>query len=377
MSDKQIKTHYNPVEIKFGSGAMEELPALLADVEHILLVTTPGFTHRGLTERVNHMCANKQMTVLDDVLPNPDMEYLEEKCSRLKSEGVDIIVALGGGSALDTAKVLSYLLVHPFSLREHLEEGGEVLSVNALPVIAIPTTAGTGSEVTPFATVWDMRNYKKYSFAAPSLFPRFALEDPLLTLTMPEDITVCTGLDALSHALESFWNRNSNPVSQAFATAAVKIVLKALPVLVADLENEEYRAAMLEASLMGGMAISSTRTALAHSMSYPITARYKMPHGLACGFTLPSLWELNTPADPPYFNELASRLGFTTADELKRALDELFEKLAVKERVSNYVENVTELIDLVPQMFTPGRADNNFAQVSEHLVKEVIKKSLA
>ncbi len=376
MGDKQIKTHYNPVEIKFGSGAMEELPALLPDVEHILLVTTPGFTRRGLTERVNHMCANKQITVLDDVLPNPDMEYLEEKCSRLKSEGVDIIIALGGGSVLDTAKVLSYLLAHPISLREHLEEGRKVPSVNALPVIAIPTTAGTGSEVTPFATVWDMRNYKKYSFAATSLFPRFALEDPLLTLTLPEDITVCTGLDALSHAMESFWNRNSNPVSRAFAAGAIEIVLKFLPSLVNDLENEEYRSAMLEASLMGGMAISSTRTALAHSMSYPITARYKVPHGLACGFTLSSLWELNISADPPYFNEFASRLGFASADEFKQALDKLFETLEVKERVRNYIGSEAELLTLVPQMFTPGRADNNLSQVSEHLVKEVIKKSL-
>jgi len=373
-SDK-IQNFYNPVDVRFGQGSLYELSELTSESTHMLLVTTPGFSRRGLTEKITEMLSDKEITVVDDVQPNPDLDYLEDKFSNLQYKNIESIIALGGGSSLDAAKVLSYLLSYPIPLRDYLQEGRKVPEEQPLPLIAIPTTAGTGSEVTPFATVWDMQNYKKYSLAAGSLFPQIALLDPSLTVTLPEDVTVTTGLDALSHSLEAIWNRNHNPVSTACAIRSVYLVLNTLPYLKRDLENGQYRGYMLEASLLGGLAISSTRTALAHSMSYPITARYEVPHGLACGFTLPAILEVNSRIAPNYFGELISALGCNSVEELIQTIKEFFEELKVEERLFSYIEDSEELLKIIPEMFTPGRADNNLGEVNESLLKEVIVNS--
>jgi alcohol dehydrogenase len=163
------------------------------------------------------------------------------------------------------------------------------LPATAIPLIAVPTTAGTGSEVTSWATVWDTENAKKYSLARSDLYPTHAVIDPELMRSLPLDQTISTGLDALSHALESIWNINLNPVSANFAVSAAKSVMQHLVPLSKNLDDLVLRTHMAEAATTAGLAFSNTRTALAHSLSYPVTLHHGVPHGVACSFMLPDV----------------------------------------------------------------------------------------
>ncbi len=204
-----------------------------------------------------------------------------------------MIVAVGGGSALDTAKVL---MVAPASggfreLMRLLARGEAFEPGQVKPLITVPTTAGTGSEVTPWATVWDRSINRKYSLHLRETWPERAIVDPELTITLPHAVTVQSGLDALSHALESIWNLNANPVSDALAVASATLMMDTLPRLVEDPDNIGLRTSTSLAALQAGLAFSNTKTALAHSISYEMTLRYGLPHGIACSFTLPFVLE--------------------------------------------------------------------------------------
>jgi phosphonate metabolism-associated iron-containing alcohol dehydrogenase len=198
-------------------------------------------------------------------------------------------VALGGGSVIDSAKVFAAAAGDFEKVRTYLEtqKGAERLS--ATPIIAVPTTAGTGSEVTCWGTVWDEVNCKKYSLARPNLYPTHAVVDPVLMAGKSRQLTISTGLDALSHSLESLWNVNSNPVSANHAVFAARKILDVLPKLARDLGNIDLRSQMAMAALFAGLAFSNTKTAVAHSLSYPITLRHGVQHGVACSFSLPMI----------------------------------------------------------------------------------------
>lgn len=356
---------HNPVRIVFGVGRLDDL-ARIEGVDRFLLVTTPGFTRRGVTARVESLVGKGKLVVHDTVEPNPDLDVVEATAAKLERSGVSAIIALGGGSAMDTAKALSVLLGErggEFSLRAHLTRGIPLPAGDPLPLYAVPTTAGTGAEVTPFATVWERATEKKYSLTAPSLFPHTAILDPELTLGLPEQETVASGLDALSQGLESIWNHRANPITIALATRTVRLALSALPRLVREPNDVELRTQMMEASLLSGLAISVTRTALAHSMSYPLTARYGIPHGLACSFMLPALFEYNMVTDDGRLATLVEELSLKNWAELHRQLLELLLALGVPQRMREYLAEPADSLALVPQMFTPGRADNNLRAV--------------
>lgn len=370
-------SHFNPVKIVFGVGSLGRLAELIGH-GRVLLVTTPGFTRRGVTERLLEILGRDKVHVFDGVSRNPDLRDIEEASAHLRPIKVDRIVALGGGSAIDTGKALSVTLPgvgSDFSLRRHVVDGLPLPASGPLPLTAIPTTAGTGSEVTPFATIWDREREKKLSLTSPAIFPRMAVLDPDLTLGLPEDETVASGLDALSQGLESIWNRNANAVSLAVATRAVYLALNTLPRLVREPGSIELRSRMMEASLLAGIAISSTRTALAHSMSYPLTAVYGLPHGIACSFTLPALLDYNSKVDDGRFLQLIRALGLESVRALREVLIELLRDLRVGDRLRRYIPKLSDVVDLAPQMYTPGRADNNIRPVTDQLLTDVLTSS--
>ncbi|BDD86886.1 phosphonoacetaldehyde reductase [Desulfofustis limnaeus] len=289
---------YNPVRITAGPGAINRLFSLHPSIitgKRILLVTSAGFTARGVTEKIEAKARKaglkKPLLVLDGVTANPELDFLERLTGSLRSEDITGIIALGGGSALDTAKVLSVTI--PSNLEMPLDmvlrQKQPYVWKNRIPVIAIPTTAGTGAEATPFATVWDRKNKTKYSVSGEMVYPVHALLDPELTLTLPPKETLYSGLDAISHALESLWNKNLTPVSEALALKALSLANEALPEVIKQPNNLHSREMMQQAALMAGLAISRTRTAIAHAISYPVTMRFGVPHGLACSFTLPGI----------------------------------------------------------------------------------------
>ena len=294
-------TYHNPVRISVGGNSLDQLPALL-NGRSCLLVTFPEAQGLGLVQRVQALLGAQLRGVIDSIAPNPDVQWLAPLYEQVQREHADVpvIVALGGGSAIDSAKAL---ICHTPSgqfadLLAVLKQGGTLQATGHKALIAIPTTAGTGSEVTPWATIWDQAGGQKYSLHQHCTWPEAAVIDADLMTSLPASATVASGLDALSHALESIWNVNRNPVSMAQAVQAARRVMATLPALMKDLRNPQLRSAMAEAALMAGLAFSNTKTALAHSLSYDITLQHGVPHGLACSFSLPLVLEMALGADP-------------------------------------------------------------------------------
>jgi phosphonate metabolism-associated iron-containing alcohol dehydrogenase len=287
-------TYHNPVAVTFGNGTLDRL-ATIVGARSVALVAFPEAAALGYVDSVSRELGSALAGVIDDIQPNPDVAHLGELHARFWRDfaSCDAIVALGGGSTLDTAKVLAVTppcggfdeLVARLAANEPFVPG------RTKALIAVPTTAGTGSEVTPWATVWDRASGRKHSLHLSETWPEAAIVDPLLTATAPHAITLQSGLDALSHALEAIWNVNANPVSDILAVSAARRMLRTLPRLVLHLADVALREDAALAALEAGLAFSNTRTALAHSISYEMTLRHGLPHGIACSFTLPLVLE--------------------------------------------------------------------------------------
>ena len=288
-------TYHNPVAITFGAGCLDRLEALVGRRPY-LLVTYPDGPFTSLADRLAQRLG-PAAGVVRDVAPNPDLTDLARQAAGIAALATppEVVVALGGGSVIDSGKVLA-AASGGFATVQALVNGAEPPSgFTPLPLIAVPTTAGTGSEVTCWATVWDRAASTKRSLDHAALYPEAAVIDPMLMGSMPRDLTISTGLDALSHALESLWNRNANPVTATHAIAAARSIVEVLPARVAAPDDLDLRSRMAAASLAAGLAFSGTRTAIAHAISYPVTLRHGVPHGIACSFTLPMI--LNSLAD--------------------------------------------------------------------------------
>lgn len=330
------------------SNFVSALGAFVSPGDSLLIITSRGFVSRGVTERILKTYDKSKFVIDDTITPNPTFDELEKLRSKYIAGRYTKIVALGGGSVLDAAKVLSICLSAPGSLRikESVTSDSYKTWRRDLMLVAIPTTSGTGAEVTPFATIWDSVAKKKYSFASPFTAPDVAILDPSLTLSLSYDLTLFTALDTISHALESIWNKNKSPVSSMFAWESLRISSRVLPLLLADLQNLSLRQEMQVASVWAGMAISQTRTAIAHSASYPLTLHYGVPHGLACSFTLPKILQ-------KHFEELSLGGNRQTLESTKELLDSIdFTSL-----LSAYL-SPEQLRGLLPEMNTVDRAGN-------------------
>lgn len=361
--------YFNPVRSVYGAGALSSLPGLLAG-RRALLVTFPEARALGLVGRIETLLGDQLAGVIDDVRPNPDVAELKALyegfwANARSAGGADVIVAIGGGSAIDTAKAL---MVGTASgsfddLVALLASGKPFVPAQLKSLIAVPTTAGTGSEVTPWATIWDRGAQKKYSLHLKETWPTAALIDPELMLSLPVSVTLQSGLDALSHALESIWNVNANPVSDTFAVAAVHEIFDTLPKLMARLGDVGLRGRMALAALKAGMAFSNTRTALAHSISYEMTLRYGLPHGIACSFPLPMVLEraIGRRDDRDAVLELA--LG--PLDKAPRRLASFIESLGVKTRFCDYGVNDEQAERMVAHALAGARGKNFIGNVTE------------
>jgi alcohol dehydrogenase len=362
----------NPVDVRFGPGVFETVGNVLGGRAYCLVTyddANGGSVFGNLARRVEKL-AGPPAACVRNIGPNPDFVGLAASC-RLYAAAVrpvEAIVALGGGSVMDAAKVLAAAGGDFSCVRNFLEtgQGGDALC--GTPIIAIPTTAGTGSEVTSWATVWDTGRMKKHSLSRESLYPEVALVDPLLTVGLPQSVTVSTGLDALSHALESIWNVNANPVSSALAETAAREVIDVLPLLALDLHDEALRTRMARASLTAGLAFSNTRTALAHALSYHLTLHFGIPHGIACSFSLPMVMRSVTGCDPACDASLQRIFGNDLAAGAAR-LESLLATLGVSPRATDHGIEAGDWSNLIDDALA-GERGRNFIGRRESLVAE-------
>ena len=278
-----------PTKIIYGRNSLKDIDIYI-NHRKALLVTSQGFVERGLVDEIVTY-TNNIVGVISSIKSHPEFVDIEEIYSQAYQNQFELIIAIGGGSVMDVAKFISvhntnkdYQFVEDLTKEKILKKDYKII-----PIISIPTTAGTGSEVTPYSTIWNVQEKQKYSLNLPDLFSEVAIYDPVLTLTVPKDITIQTGLDALSHSLESIWNKNASPVTINYAVKSAKLIVNNLVNLANDLDNLDLRDDMMMACMYAGLAFSNTQTAIAHAISYYVTANKGIPHGLACSFTLPTL----------------------------------------------------------------------------------------
>jgi phosphonate metabolism-associated iron-containing alcohol dehydrogenase len=337
-------SYYNPVASVLGSGVIDQLPKLLKE-RKAFLVTFPEARGLGLLDRVTSVLGGLLVGIEEQVQPNPDVAELADTYAQFwrNHKDCEVIIALGGGSAIDTAKALMVgTKTDRFDdLLNLLSTGQPFTPHKTKRLIAVPTTAGTGSEVTPWATIWDRDRTKKYSLHLDETWPEAAVIDAELMLTLPASVTVQSGLDALSHALESIWNRNANPISRTFAVSAAREVMETLPTLLRNTQSKALRLSMASAALKAGMAFSNTKTALAHSISYEMTLKHGLPHGIACSFTLPMVMNRAIGIDVECDRALLDIFG----GELKAAsgkLEQFLRSVGVQTGFSDYGVSVEE-----------------------------------
>jgi alcohol dehydrogenase len=369
----------NPVRIVFDEGRSDEIPRLLHG-RSAFVVTTAGSVRRGVVDQLFEGEAGLPR-VFTAVQPNPTIGSIVDAATAvLLEKRPEVLVAIGGGSVIDTAKCIAALAStggdNVTWLDDHLRNGLPFPEQFApLPVIAVPTTAGTGSEVTMWATVWDETSGTKYSLSHSALYAEVALLIPQLTQTMSADLTLITGLDALSHCLESMWNRKANTLSDAFASAAIPKILHSLPHVIEAPDDLTERREMQHAALLGGLAISSTTTSLAHSMSYPFTSLLGMPHGLACSFTLPSLMRFNADSSPERMQVIADAMGARNVFAAADFLDERFSEWGVRDRARQFF-NGHRVADMQGALLTPSRAGNNLKAATAADAVGIVERAL-
>lgn len=362
--------YHNPVRIHFGAGALDSLGALVKDRPYAL-VTYGEEPFRALRIEVERI-AGKPAALIDNVAPNPDYRGLAASCSAWAAtpRTPQTIVALGGGSVIDTAKVLAAAGGDFARVRRYIELGQGEDELAAVPMIAVPTTAGTGSDVTMWATVWDSEGGRKHSLARPTLYPEHSVIDPRLMLDLPRGLTVATGLDALSHALEGIWNRNANPVSTLYATAAARELLSTLPQVLARPADLDLRSRVARAALFAGLAFSNTKTAVAHSMSYPITLRHRVPHGIACSFTLPLIVRSVTGSSPNCDSALGEIFDYGL-EQAADQLDDFLDDLGVSTSPADYGIEPAEWTRIV-EAAADGERGQNFIGDRQRLFREAL-----
>lgn len=286
-------------EIRFMTSDELQEHLLSLNLENvILLLTENGEKRWDLSSFVSQLKeTTKSFIRITNIPSNPTSEDIADALNHIGSSPVDVILAVGGGSCIDLAKGISafypqFGYVSHASILSQIQDKS-YLSCNGVDIIAVPTTAGTGSEVTQWATVWDKVGKKKYSLDCPQLKPRAAYIVPEYTLSLSAELTLSTGLDALSHAVEAYWSRFTTPLVQDIAYRAVELIVSHLREAIDFPDDLSVREKIARASLLAGIAFSQTRTTACHAISYPLTMYYGIPHGFAVALSLAGVAEIN------------------------------------------------------------------------------------
>ncbi len=331
MSIPQTFAVNQPTRIHFGCGALSRLPEVLAGVggERVFLVMDPGLDGTGIRERITGLLAGASMPyeLYDGIDPEPGLRLADEGARRARGFDADCVVGVGGGSAMDVAKAVSILLTNGGRAADYI--GLDKIARPGVPKVMVPTTAGTGAEVTFTAVFINEETGSKGGMNGDPLYPEAAILDPELTRTLPPGITAATGIDAFTHALEAYVSTAAHPISDLYAREAIARIARALPVAYANGDNMEARSDMLLGSLLAGKALATAGVGLVHAMAYPLGGMYNIPHGLANAVLLPYVVEYNIIGSPARFADIAGLMGYDTTglplvDAARRAVDAVF-----------------------------------------------------
>ena len=316
MDHTQSFTVTQPTRIQFGVGTINSLADTVADFNgsNVLLVVDPGLVTAGLLPNITASLdsADIPYTVYDKIDPEPGLKLADEGCRIATKNGCDCVVGAGGGSAMDVAKAIAILVTNGGRAVDYLGLG--LIKKPGLPKIMVPTSSGTGAEVTFTAVFINEETGSKGGMNGDPLYPDAAILDPELTLSLPPHVTAFTGIDALTHALEAYTSTQAHTISEMYSLEAISLISDNLAAACANGNNLKARSAMLMGSLLGGKALATAGVGLVHAMAYPMGGMFGIPHGLANAVLLPYVVEYNLVGDMDKFAILAEVLGENTDD---------------------------------------------------------------
>lgn len=312
-----------PAKVRFGVGITRNLGRILREelgFQKVFIATDKGIVAAGILEKITNTLAQEEFPyqVYDALIPDPTIEVVDEAADILRNSGADVVVAVGGGSPIDTAKAMCMLQTHEGSVRDYLFGGTKQVENPILPLICIPTTAGTGSEMTAASVITNNQEQTKVSVTHENLIPKMALIDPTLHVGMPPFITATTGMDALTHAIEAYVSLNAEPISDAMGIAAIRIIGENLRIAVADGSNLEARTNMALASTIAGAAFLNGGLGVVHGIAQTIGAVAHVAHGTANALLLPYCMERNLVGNLKKFKQIAQALGENTDSMTER-----------------------------------------------------------
>ncbi len=333
----------NVKTVRFGTDAALLCASDFAErgLRSAFLVT--GAPTRGLCTPLVAACADRGLavTIWDGIAGEPTLTEFRAAMAAAKACGADCVIGLGGGSAMDVAKLVAALLDGAQTIEDVI--GVDLLRGRALPLACIPTTAGTGSEVTPIAILEDEAADLKKGVVSQHLVPDHAYLDPMLTVSMPQAVTAATGIDALTHCIEAFANKFAHPLIDIFALEGIRLIASHIERACADGTDLEARAAMLRASYYGGLCLGPVNTAAVHALAYPLGGEFHVPHGVANAILLPHVLRFNIEAAPARYAQVAHAMGIVrtgndTADAAQgvERIAEISRRIGIAPGMSRY-----------------------------------------
>lgn len=353
-----------PQEILFGQGSLQKLPSVMEKLgsKHTFIISGPHLNKMGVVKRVSDILAQAGVScdAFTETEGNPSVETVDKATAAFQASGADSLIALGGGSPMDVAKAVGVLAKYGGSITEY--EGGGKVPGDIIPLVAVPTTAGTGSEVTAFSVITDhSRNYKLTVFSY-KLIPSYAILDPDMITSLPASVAAATGVDAMVHALEAYLSTAASPFSDAMAEKALELIGGNIRAFVANRSNVEAAKAMLAGSLFAGIAFSWARLGDVHAMAHPLGGFFNVPHGVANAILLPVVVDYNALADTGKYEKIYRYIAkdpeekFTT-DMLAAEIRSLTASLGIP-------KNLTEVGvtgDKIPAMAQDAMKSGNIA----------------
>ncbi len=367
MDPTRVYQYSNPGRLIFGPGALAELKKEIKKNDIPLLITDEGIVRAGISKRVTDLLVETGISyeLFDRVKADPSVEVVEEAATFYRKRGCTSIIGLGGGSPMDAAKAVALLGTREGALREYL--AGKPIEGSFPLLFAIPTTAGTGSEVTAVAIISDHERKVKAVLRSPMLVPQVAILDPLLLASIPPRIAAETGADALTHAIESYLVPTGHAITDALAVSAIKMIFDSLPMFVTNPRDVAAAGQMLLASCMAGSCFKNTGLALAHGLAHPAGVYFHTSHGLSCALYLPGVMEFNAPVCAEKLASIASAAGIDVrglssekaAAESVRAVRALFGKIGLPRRLSEMGIKFKPEPKMVGDVLASSSAKNN------------------
>lgn len=368
----------------FGIGSIKNLENILHKnkVKNIFLVTgKKSYESSGVKEKLDILLKDYNVTYFSDFETNPKIRDVEKGISLLKAKDYDIVIAIGGGSVIDMGKLINIFSAQKNGIIRYIKKE-KAIENKGKPLVAIPTTAGSGSEATHFAVVYVKKI--KYSVANKHILPDYYIIDPQFTMNLPPYATASTGMDALCQAIESYWGVDSTRESKIYAKKAIKIIMKNIHEAVNN-PSKNSRVAMSKAANLAGKAINITKTTAPHAISYPITSYFGVPHGHAVALTLGSMLIFNNQVAKDdvldkrgvkyvrkEIQKIVNVLGASNSYQAKERIDQLMHNIGLKTRLSELGINYDNL-GIIIKNVNLERIKNNPRQVTEHCLRGILK----